>query len=175
MVTVTTSYIKNYYHKKYGVPLENIVALPNFLPKYLFGDRYNPEKKIKQFNNCKNKPRIGIISSLSHYNLENVKEDKDGNIYRPKKDEHNNFILNNGKLVYVDKNNNVVDDANLTLVKDDMSEINRLIRDTVNDFQWIFLGFCPPALQDLAKANKILVHGSVQIMNYPSTVDNLNL
>lgn len=45
-VTVTTDYIKQYYHKNYDVPLENIIAIPNLLPKYLFGDRYNKEVKL---------------------------------------------------------------------------------------------------------------------------------
>jgi len=41
-VVVTTEYIKNYYNKKYGVPIENIIAVPNLLPKWWFGDRYDP-------------------------------------------------------------------------------------------------------------------------------------
>ena len=45
-VTVTTDYIKEFYHKEYGVPLKNIIALPNLLPKYLFADRYRPELKL---------------------------------------------------------------------------------------------------------------------------------
>lgn len=36
-VTVTTDYIKNFYHEHYSVPLENILAVPNLLPKFLFG------------------------------------------------------------------------------------------------------------------------------------------
>jgi hypothetical protein len=47
IVTVTTDYIKEAYHKYYGVPLEKIVAIPNMLPKYLFGDRYEPQKKTE--------------------------------------------------------------------------------------------------------------------------------
>ena len=45
-VTVTTDYLKNFYHKHYGVPLENIISIPNLLPKWWFGDRYDPEKKV---------------------------------------------------------------------------------------------------------------------------------
>jgi predicted GNAT superfamily acetyltransferase len=47
LVVVTTDYIKNYYNKRYGVPLSNIVAAPNLLPRWWFGDRYDPEKKVK--------------------------------------------------------------------------------------------------------------------------------
>ena len=46
-VTVTTDYIKNFYHKHYGVPLDRIIAVPNLLPRYLFGDRYDLDKKIE--------------------------------------------------------------------------------------------------------------------------------
>lgn len=41
-VTVTTDHIKEVYHDLYDVPYENIVVLPNFLPRYMFGDRYDP-------------------------------------------------------------------------------------------------------------------------------------
>lgn len=85
IVTVTTDYIRNFYHTHYGVPLENIVAVPNLLPKWWFGDRYDPEAKLKQFSACKAKPRIGIVSSLSHYNVDNVMEDKNGLAARKKK------------------------------------------------------------------------------------------
>lgn len=47
MVKVTTDYIKECYHKYYDVPLEKIVALPNLLPRYLFGDKYDPHNKIE--------------------------------------------------------------------------------------------------------------------------------
>jgi hypothetical protein len=47
LVTVTTEYIKLAYNKYYGVPLENIICVPNLLPRYLFDDRYNPNKKLE--------------------------------------------------------------------------------------------------------------------------------
>lgn len=77
-VTVTTDYIKNFYHEHYGVPLENIIAVPNLLPKWWFGEKYDPAKKLEQFRKNKAKPRIGIVSSLSHYNIDNVMEDANG-------------------------------------------------------------------------------------------------
>lgn len=82
LVVVTTEYIKQYYNKKYGVPLSNIVAVPNLLPKWWFGDRYDPERKLDQFKRLKAKPRIGIVSSLSHYNIDNVRTTKDGKACR---------------------------------------------------------------------------------------------
>ena len=85
-VVVTTQYIKNYYNRKYGVPLENILAVPNLLPKWWFGDRYDPDRKDQQFKRFKAKPRIGIVSSLSHYNIDNVRVSKDGKACRLVKD-----------------------------------------------------------------------------------------
>lgn len=46
LVVVTTDYIKNYYHRKYGVPLERILAVPNLLPRWWYGDRYDKDKKV---------------------------------------------------------------------------------------------------------------------------------
>lgn len=68
-VIVTTKHIKEYYNRKYGVPLENIVAIPNLLPRWWFGDRYDPERSVDAFRKNKSKPRVGIVSSLSHYNV----------------------------------------------------------------------------------------------------------
>lgn len=45
-VTVTTDYIKKFYHEHYDVPLENIVAVPNLLPRWWFGDKYDVEQKL---------------------------------------------------------------------------------------------------------------------------------
>ena len=58
-------------------------------------------------------------------------------------------------------------------ITDDSDEIVECIRKTVNDFTWVFFGFCPPKLEDLAQAKKIEVHGGVPIMNYASKFDNL--
>jgi hypothetical protein len=41
IITVTTDYIKDAYHKSYNIPLDKIIALPNMLPRYLFGDRFD--------------------------------------------------------------------------------------------------------------------------------------
>lgn len=84
-VVVTTDYIKNFYHEHYGVPLDNIIAAPNLLPKWWFGDRYDLDKKVEQFKKYKAKPRIGIVSSLSHYNIDDVREDAEGRACRKQK------------------------------------------------------------------------------------------
>ena len=167
-VTVTTDYIKDFYHREYGVPLENIIAVPNLLPKYLFGDRYRPQDKIEQFKKLKAKPRIGIVSSLSHYNVDNVREDENGLANRLQKKP-------DGKEVWVNEKGEEIPEDKTKVITDDIDEILDCVRSTVNDVQWVFFGFCPPKLQDLAKAGKIECHGGVPIMNYASKFDNLKL
>ena len=64
--------------EKYDVPNENIVCVPNLIPKHWIGDKYDVDKKLNQFARNKAKPRIGIVSSLSHYNIDNIREDQNG-------------------------------------------------------------------------------------------------
>jgi hypothetical protein len=61
-VTVTTDYIKNFYHKHYNVPYENIIAIPNLLPRFWFDDKYDVDKKVEQFK--KNKAFV-VSTSLT--------------------------------------------------------------------------------------------------------------
>lgn len=168
LVTVTTDYLKEFYHKHYGVPLDNIVALPNMLPKYLFGDRFEPEKKLAQFRANKAKPRIGIVSSLSHYNFEDVREDKNGKAARRTKKE-------DGSEVWINEDNVEVPEAELTPITDDLDEVVDVVRSTVDDVQWVFFGCCPPKLHDLAEKQKVEVHHGVPIMNYASMLEQLQL
>lgn len=72
IVQVSTTNLKEYYSSKYQIPIKKIFAIPNLLPKWWIGDRFHPEEKLKQFKQNKSKPRIGVISSLSHYNLNKV-------------------------------------------------------------------------------------------------------
>ena len=167
-VVTTTDYLKNFYHKHYGVPLENIIAAPNLLPRWWFGDRYDPAKKIEQFKKYKAKPRIGIVSSLSHYNVDNVRQDKDGKAVRLQK-------RPDGTEFWVNEDNKELKEEETIRITDDIDEILNCIRETVNDVQWVFFGYCPPALTDLAEERKIEVHGGVAILNYPSVLENLQL
>lgn len=173
MITVTTDYIKEAYHKYYNVPLHKIVALPNMLPRYLFGDRYDIQKKINQFKTNKAKPRIGIVSSLSHYNIQNVMIDNEGNSCRQTTEI--DPITNEQKEIWKNQNDEIVDVNNLKPIYDDLDIIVDCIRSTVNDFQWVIFGYEPPKLKDLIEKGKIEVHGGTAIMNYPSKFENLNL
>lgn len=167
-VVTTTDYIKNFYHEHYNVPLENIIAAPNLLPKWWFGDRYNLNKKIEQFGKFKAKPRIGIVSSLSHYNIDDVRQDTNGKAVRKQK-------TPDGKEVWLNEDKKEVSEADAQRITDDVDEVLECIRSTVNDVQWVFFGYCPPTLNDLVQAKKIEVHGGVAILNYPSVLDQLQL
>ena len=171
-VTVTTDYLKEIYHDLYDIPMENIIAVPNLLPRYLFGDRFDPKKKIEQYKKNKNKPRIGIVSSLSHFNIDNVREDKDGFPVREHKmkDKDGNEISK-----WVNSKNQEVKFEDTMEITDDFDEIIDCVRETVDDFQWVCFGYCPPKLKDLVEKRKIECYGGVAIMNYPSKLENLNL
>lgn len=126
-VTVTTDYLKEIYHDLYDVPYENIIAIPNLLPRYLFGDRYDPEKKLKQFSQNKAKPRIGIVSSLSHFNIDKVRQDKDGNAVREQKQQ-------DGTSKWINSNKVEVKYEDTIQITDDFDDIAEMVRATVNDF-----------------------------------------
>ena len=168
LVIVTTKHIKEYYHSKYGVPLENIIAIPNLLPRWWFGDRYDPERSVDLFRKNKNKPRVGIVSSLSHYNVSGTRVSRDGkacNIHREK----------DGTEIWKDQDGNPVDISDTEPITDDLDEILDTIVQTMDDVQWVFFGYAPPKLEKYIKAKKIECHGGVPILNYPSGFQNLGL
>jgi len=108
------------------------------------------------------------VSSLSHYNVDNVHVDKDGKACRKRKQP-------DGTEKWMNELNQEVNEADLQRITDDIDDIVDCIRSTVNDFQWVFFGFCPPKLEDLAKEQKIEVYGGSPIMNYASRLENLKL
>jgi hypothetical protein len=170
-VVVTTDYIKQYYNKKYGVPLQNIIAVPNLLPRWWFGDRYDPDKKVEQFKKFKSRPRIGIISSLSHYNVDELRVTKDGIPCICKKDpktQEEKWITHDSKEIEVKF-------EDTEIMKDDFDLISDTVRNTVNDFQWVIVGHVPNKIKDLVEKKKIEYHPGTTILNYPSALENLCL
>ena len=167
-VTVTTDYIKQFYHKHYGVPIENIIAVPNLLPKWWFGDKYDPEKKVNQFKKFRAKPRIGIVSSLSHYNIDNVMEDVDGRATRKK-------TRPDGSYTWVNEDGKEVDEASLKKITDDFDDIAECVRSTTKDFQWVMFGYCPPQIKDLVDEHKIEFYPGVPLLDYAMKFNQLNL
>lgn len=138
-IVTSTSFLKNRFAEKLNYPTDKIIAVPNMLPHWWFGDRFIPEKKEIEFRNFKNRPRIGIVSSGSHYNYKGIK------------DQNGNFV------------------------KDDLDEIADVIRDTVNDFQWVIIGMPPRQIEDLVSKGKIEVYSYTPIHNYPSLLSKLSL
>lgn len=168
LVTTTTDYLKEFYHKEYGVPLENIVALPNLLPRYLYGDRFDLQRKISQFKAYKALPRIGVVSSLSHFNVDKTREDDNGKAVRKQKKP-------DGTEIWVNEKNEEIPESSTHVITDDFDGLIDVIKATVNEFRWVFMGYCPQPLEELARKNKIEVHQGSSIMNYASVVDHLQL
>lgn len=171
-VVVTTNHIKEYYHRKYGVPLKNIIAFPNLLPRWWFDGKYSLQTSLENKTRFKAKPRIGIISSLSHYNIDNVRTDKNGYAVRRKKDDKDKPIV---PEVWINQIGEEVDVKDTMPVLDDVDEILETIKSTVNDVQWVFFGYCPESLKQYVDAKKIEVHSGVAILNYPQVLKNLCL
>lgn len=167
-ILTTTDYIKEYYHRVYGVPLENIIALPNLLPRWWIGNFYDNTKQTENFRKNKKKLRVGIISSLSHYNIDNLLEDE------------NNYVVSkhttkDGKEVFKNEINQVVDINKCHVVQDDMDLIIDVILKSMDDIQWVICGYSPPKLERYIKEGKIEVHRSAPITNYPALINSLNL
>lgn len=168
LVTVTTDYLKEYYHDFYDVPYDNIIALPNLLPRYLFDDRFDANKKTKQFAKNKSKPRIGIVSSLSHFNIDSVRCDKDGKAVREQKKP-------DGTSKWVREDNVEVNYEDTMKITDDFDDIAQCIRDLADEFQFVCFGYAPPQIKDLVDSKKVEFHGGTPIMQYPSMLEKLQL
>ena len=63
---------------------------------------------------------------------------------------------------------------NKTGGKDDLTEVRDFIRDTVDKYQWIFVGAFPPTLQDLVQQGKIEFYPWQPLLKYPYFIANLN-
>ena len=68
-VTVTTDRLKQYYHEKYGVPNENIIVVPNYLPRWWIGEAFNKDAIAARYEENIRKPRIAIASSTTHFDV----------------------------------------------------------------------------------------------------------
>ena len=72
VVTVTTDALANYYIKKFGVDKNKIYKVPNYLPKWWVANKYDEERIEQRFDSLSGrKPRIGFISSTTHYDIFN--------------------------------------------------------------------------------------------------------
>lgn len=171
-VLVTTEYIKTYYNRKYDVPLDNIVCIPNLLPRWWADGRLDIEKKTASFKKRKSsgKIRVGVVSSLSHFNVDNLRE-KDGKVVF-------GDVQQDGMVQYRDEDGNVVDNleaVRLPLVKDEMDAVTDVVKSTLGSIEWVFVGSVPAGLRELANEKKIAVVPPCPILNYPQMVQSLDL
>ena len=70
-VLVTTDELAEYFNERFDVPLENIIVIPNYLPHWWMSGRYDLNKTMTLLKKHEKRPRIGIISSASHYDVAN--------------------------------------------------------------------------------------------------------
>ena len=166
LVIVTTKYLKQYYNKRYGVPLNNILAVPNLLPKWWFGDKFNVQEALDSRSTNKAKPRIGIVSSLSHYNFCGYKKTADGKVAQL------DAKTQKWKLL---EDSSEIDASKLEDIHDDIDEIASVVEKTVNEFSWVFFGHCPPRFKKLLDQKKIEAYGTTAILNYPNMLKRLKL
>ena len=57
---------------------------------------------------------------------------------------------------------------------DDFTHVRDFIRDTVDKYQWIFVGAFPPQLRDLVSQRKIEFHPWKNLLEYPRFISSLN-
>lgn len=76
-ILVTTQELKDYYNTKFNVPNSKIIIIPNYIPKWWMGGLYDKTNSIKLYRKNRHKPRVGIISSASHFNLNNKDSNDD--------------------------------------------------------------------------------------------------
>ena len=98
-----------------------------------------------------------------------------GNFYNSKKIERD-YVKNKKKpRVLYPASGAHFDVDNKINQKDDFAHVRDIIRKTVDDFQWVFIGAFPPPLQDLVAQGKIEFHPWQRLYEYPYLVANLNV
>ena len=70
-VTTTTPRIADYYAEKFNCPRDRIEVIPNYLPRWWIGEMYQELQILERYKNNKDKPRIGFVSSSTHFDLQN--------------------------------------------------------------------------------------------------------
>jgi len=74
-VTVTCPYMRDLYKKRTGQ--EKISVVPNFVPDFWMGNKFNGRKVVDSFDKNKKKPRILYTGSGAHYDVDNKVAGKD--------------------------------------------------------------------------------------------------
>jgi hypothetical protein len=60
-------------------------------------------------------------------------------------------------------------------VEDDFTKLEAFVRQTVNQYQWVFFGGVSYGLMDLCRSGKIEFHNYTPIVNYPELFDSLKV
>ena len=68
-----------------------------------------------------------------------------------------------------------VKDSQGNLVKDDLDEIKQVVLDTLDDFQWVIIGFVPDDMKKLVEDKKIQCYRMVPITAYPALLEHIQL
>lgn len=177
-VLTTTDYLKGYFHRTYGVPEDNIIVIPNYLPRWWIGGKYDKEKSVENFRKSKNKGgklRIGMVSSLSHYNVDGIRQDPETKDVI-KKEKTKDPQTGEEKEIWKNPLGKVIEDTSKYVeVQDDLDVIIETIEKTVDTVQWVFFGYAPPKLKKYIEAKKIECHAGVNIYNYPEKFASLKL
>ena len=97
----------------------------------------------------------------NHYSPKKIENDFRRNVRKPR-------ILYAGSGAHFDVSNKVDQ-------QDDFEHVNRVIAQTTDIFQWVFLGGYPMSLTSLVKAGKIEFHKWTALYDYPDQLYNLNV
>lgn len=97
----------------------------------------------------------------NHYDTRKVEENFRRNIKKPR-------ILYAGSGAHFDVMNKVKQ-------QDDFAHVLKCIIDTVDDFQWVFMGAFPMSLRPYIQSGKIEYHPWVPLYNYPEKMKSLKI
>lgn len=74
-MTVVSEYMRDYYKSKTNN--KKISCIPNYSPKFWFGNKYNKENLLNEYEKNKKRPRILATPSGTHFDVLNATNQKD--------------------------------------------------------------------------------------------------
>lgn len=76
-ITVVSPFMRQYYANKLDFDINNIFVVPNNPPRFWLDRFYNLDDKMQQYDDNKDRPRIGYCGSGTHFDLANRAGQKD--------------------------------------------------------------------------------------------------
>lgn len=163
-VLVTTDYLKSYYVNNFGVNPHKVRCVPNLLPRSWIGLLYDEQKRVQSYrHHKKDKVKVLVCSSMSHYNIDKLKQTKDGKAIYVNK-------INDKVTTYSTEDNCVVTQDEYDkaeVIPDEMDLLMPVIKATYSVLEWNIVGYANDELTELAKQGKVKVHQSLPITMYP--------